>query len=132
VQAAIVGYHRDEVGDWVAELDYGHRRHVRHRPPFELRPWVVEVEGRRRRLGTTLECGICDQNVPAPTPSLELGGEAACLAHVVCPDCGVVLGSAAITATAARSRRSAPRRRRQDVFPPFHPGMRSTRNRPRG
>jgi hypothetical protein len=82
MERAIVGYHQDEVGDWIAELACGHRRHVRHRPPFELRPWVVEPEGRRGRLGTLLGCGVCDA---------KQGGEAACLAPVVCPDCGAVL-----------------------------------------
>jgi hypothetical protein len=66
MERAIVGFHQDAAGDWVAELACGHRRHVRHRPPFELRPWVVEAEGRRRRLGTPLECGLCDRDAPAP------------------------------------------------------------------
>ena len=59
VERAIVGYHRDEHGDWVAELACGHQQHVRHQPPFQLRPWVVEREGRRGRLGTPLECRLC-------------------------------------------------------------------------
>lgn len=29
----IVGYPGDEVDDWVAELECGHNRHVRHNPP---------------------------------------------------------------------------------------------------
>jgi len=88
VQRAIVGYRQDEHGDWVAELDCGHRRHVRHQPPFQLRPWVVDPEGRQQPLGASLECGLCDQALPVS----EAGGEAACLAHVLCPECGVVLG----------------------------------------
>jgi hypothetical protein len=59
VERAIVGYHQDEQGHWVAELACGHRRHVRHRPPFELRPWVLTAEGRQGRLGTYLDCGLC-------------------------------------------------------------------------
>jgi hypothetical protein len=80
VERAIVGFHQDDRGDWVAELTCGHQRHIRHRPPFELRPWVLDTEARQERLGTMLDCGLCDQ-----------GGEAACFANVVCPDCGVVL-----------------------------------------
>ena len=80
MQRTIVGYHRDGRGDWVAELDCGHERHVRHRPPFELRPWVLDAQGRQERLGEPLDCGLCDR-----------GGESACFAGVVCPDCGVVL-----------------------------------------
>ncbi len=87
MQRDIVGYHQDGRGDWVAELACGHRQHVRHQPPFQLRPWVVDEEGRRGRLGTPLECRLCDQDDPAPAR----GGEAACMAHLLCPECGVVL-----------------------------------------
>jgi len=61
VERAITGYHRDDVGDWVAELACGHDQHLRHRPPFQVRPWVSEEEGRRSRLGTPLECVLCDR-----------------------------------------------------------------------
>ena len=91
VERAIVGFHPDAEGEWVAELACGHRQHVRHQPPFYPRPWVLHAEGRRQRLGTPLECRLCDQNVPAPAPAGEAGGEAACLAHLLCPECGVVL-----------------------------------------
>jgi hypothetical protein len=87
MERVIVGYHQDDRGDWVAELACGHQRHVRHDPPWQVRPWVVDEEGRRGRLGTPLECGLCAQAVPAP----EAGGESACLAHVLCPECGAVL-----------------------------------------
>jgi hypothetical protein len=89
MERAIVGFRLDAEGDWVAELACGHRQHVRHRPPFYPRPWVLEDECRRQHLGTPLECRLCDQS--AATPSAEAGGEAACFAHLVCPDCGVVL-----------------------------------------
>jgi hypothetical protein len=89
VQRPIVGFHQDEDGAWVAQLACGHRRHVRHQPPFQLRPWVLDPETRQRRLGATIECGLCEQDVPGGTPTG--AGEAPCLAHVVCPDCGVVL-----------------------------------------
>lgn len=56
----ISSFHRDEFDDWVADLECGHRQHVRHRPPFELRPWVTSEEGRRSRLGCELNCKICD------------------------------------------------------------------------
>jgi hypothetical protein len=74
VQRSVVGFHQDEEGAWVAELACGHRRHVRHQPPFQLRPWVLDAEGRRRRLGTPLDCGLCDQE--APRRSDAAGGEA--------------------------------------------------------
>lgn len=61
MERAIAGYHLDPDGDWVAELTCGHDQHVRHRPPFQLRPWVVDADGRRARLGTPLECPRCDR-----------------------------------------------------------------------
>lgn len=61
MQRAIVGYHLDEYGDWVAELSCAHDQHVRHRPPFHLRAWVLETEGRKGRLGSPLECPLCDR-----------------------------------------------------------------------
>lgn len=60
----IVGYHRDEEGYWVADLECGHTQHVRHDPPWQVRTWVTTDEGRRSRLGTTLDCVKCA--TPAP------------------------------------------------------------------
>lgn len=59
----IVGFHQDEQGDWIAELECGHGQHVRHRPPWEQRPWVVSAEGRRQHLGKMLRCKKCDEDV---------------------------------------------------------------------
>jgi hypothetical protein len=56
----ITGYHKDEHGDWVAELKCGHTQHVRHDPPWQLRPWVVTEEGRRSKLGMELNCKKCE------------------------------------------------------------------------
>jgi Protein of unknown function (DUF3565) len=61
-ERAIVGFRMDEQGDWVAELECGHGQHVRHRPPWELRPWVTTEEGRRQRLGQLWQCRKCDQS----------------------------------------------------------------------
>ncbi|WP_456429452.1 DUF3565 domain-containing protein [Rhodocaloribacter sp.] len=58
---AIVGFHQDEEGDWVAELSCGHQQHVRHNPPWIERPWVVEEESRRAHLGRKLRCKICEE-----------------------------------------------------------------------
>jgi uncharacterized protein YdhG (YjbR/CyaY superfamily) len=64
--AAIVGYHLDEEGDWVADLECGHTQHVRHNPPWTNRPWVVTEEGRNSYLGYTLGCKDCVlNNTPA-------------------------------------------------------------------
>ena len=55
----IVGFHQDPEGAWVAELECGHAQHVRHEPPWQMRPWVETPEGREGRLGTVLDCGYC-------------------------------------------------------------------------
>lgn len=56
----IVGFHRDEAGVWVAELACGHNQHVRHAPPWQLRPWVDDEEQRRSKLGSELDCPYCN------------------------------------------------------------------------
>ena len=61
VERSIAGYHQDDAGDWVAELACGHNQHVRHRPPFQLRAWALDPEGRLGRLGTPLNCPLCDR-----------------------------------------------------------------------
>ena len=65
----IVGYHQDDLGDWVAELSCLHNQHVRHRPPFQEREWVTTAEGRAGRIGSEIECPLCDRDrPPAPGP----------------------------------------------------------------
>jgi hypothetical protein len=61
VKRAIVGFHQDEFGHWVAELACGHTRHVRHDPPWQQREWVITESGRNGRLGLELECVECEQ-----------------------------------------------------------------------
>jgi len=56
----ITGFHQDDEQHWVAELDCGHDQHVRHDPPWQLRPWVVSAERRAAALGTVLNCRKCD------------------------------------------------------------------------
>jgi hypothetical protein len=71
----IVGFHRDEENDWVADLDCGHTRHVRHRPPWINRPWVVTEAGRAQWLGSYLECrkGECGMHAEPSGPESENG-----------------------------------------------------------
>jgi hypothetical protein len=57
----IMGFHQDDEGDWVAELECGHTQHVRHRPPFQERPWVTTTDGRAGRVGSELDCPLCNQ-----------------------------------------------------------------------
>jgi tellurite resistance-related uncharacterized protein len=56
----IDGFHWDAQGDWVAELSCLHGQHVRHQPPFRDRAWVTEAAGRDARIGSPVECPLCD------------------------------------------------------------------------
>ena len=60
----IVGFHTDDEGHWVADLECGHTQHVRHDPPWQTRPWVVTEEGRARFRGTELQCDVCGATSP--------------------------------------------------------------------
>ncbi|MBD0373218.1 MAG: DUF3565 domain-containing protein [Pyrinomonadaceae bacterium] len=57
----IIGFHRDDEGHWVAELECGHGQHVRHDPPLFTRHWVLTPAGRESRLGFELDCKRCDE-----------------------------------------------------------------------
>ncbi len=57
----ITGFRQDEQGAWAAELDCGHGQHIRHNPPFQVRPWVLTEEGRQSQVGADLDCPLCDQ-----------------------------------------------------------------------
>lgn len=61
MKRTITGFHLDEAGDLVAEIDCGHGQHMRHRPPFVNRPWVASEAGRKAMLGTELDCVRCDR-----------------------------------------------------------------------
>ncbi|MEZ5398497.1 MAG: DUF3565 domain-containing protein [Bryobacteraceae bacterium] len=61
----VTGFHQDEDGAWVLELECGHQRHARHAPPgtgagvwFD-RAWVTTPEGRASRLGMEVDCAEC-------------------------------------------------------------------------
>jgi hypothetical protein len=61
---AICDYHQDEEHHWVAQLVCGHFQHVRHKPPFINRPWVITSHGRQKMLGHFLSCKKCDELAP--------------------------------------------------------------------
>jgi tellurite resistance-related uncharacterized protein len=60
MRTTICGFHQDEVGDWVAELHCGHTQHMRHKPPWQNRPWVQSASERAEHLGADIECSLCD------------------------------------------------------------------------
>ena len=68
VQRKIIGFHQDEAQEWVADLEWGHKQHVRHTPPWLKRPWVVSPEGRRSRLRYTLDCKHGDHGAHESAP----------------------------------------------------------------
>lgn len=68
MERSIIGFHQDELRDWVAELDCGHNQHVRHNPPWINRPWAVTPEGRATILGRVLNCKKCDTGEPRDRP----------------------------------------------------------------
>ncbi len=58
----IIGFHQDDHGDWVAELECGHGYHIRHDPPWQDRAWVLTAEGRAARMGVMVNCIRCDMD----------------------------------------------------------------------
>jgi len=61
MKQAIVGFHLDDLSDWVADLACGHTQHVRHNPPWQNRPWVISEQGRTEKVGFELDCVKCDE-----------------------------------------------------------------------
>ena len=57
----ITGFHTDEDNHWVADLQCGHKQHVRHDPPFHPRDWVTSSEERQKKKGSELNCKRCDE-----------------------------------------------------------------------
>jgi hypothetical protein len=61
----IIGFHQDIEQHWVADLECGHTQHVRHDPPWQVRPWVTTAEGRAAFLGQLLDCVVCGTQPPS-------------------------------------------------------------------
>lgn len=59
---AIMGYHLDDEGHWVAQLECGHNQHVRHQPPWTVRHWVTTAQGRQKMIGHLLFCKKCQSS----------------------------------------------------------------------
>ena len=60
----IIAFRQDDQSHWVADLDCGHTQHVRHDPPWTLRPWVLTPKGRASHLGRELTCKKCESKTP--------------------------------------------------------------------
>lgn len=61
MRRAITGFRQDDQGEWAAQLACLHGQHIRHRPPFQLAPWVLDDAERAARVGSDLECPLCDR-----------------------------------------------------------------------
>ena len=61
MRRTIVAFGQDEAGDWVVGLSCLHRQHVRHRPPFDERAWVLDPTERDARIGSDVDCPLCDR-----------------------------------------------------------------------
>jgi tellurite methyltransferase len=66
MERPITGFELDEEGHWRAVLSCGHKQHVRHKPPLFSRPWVLEESTRKERIGTSLQCKLCDERSIPP------------------------------------------------------------------
>lgn len=65
IERRIRGFHQDDEGHWIADLECGHSRHMRHEPPWQARPWVLTPEGRAARIGLRVRCLDCERTGPA-------------------------------------------------------------------
>ncbi|MBF8728091.1 DUF3565 domain-containing protein [Pseudomonas putida] len=63
----IIAFSQDAEGHWVAQLSCGHTQHLRHVPPWQLRPWVLNPEQRAQRIGQAFPCGWCAQGADSAT-----------------------------------------------------------------
>ncbi|MEO5678260.1 MAG: DUF3565 domain-containing protein [Acidimicrobiales bacterium] len=61
MRRTIVQFGQDGEGEWVAHLSCLHRQHIRHRPPFQDRAWVLSGAGRALRIDSDIDCPLCDR-----------------------------------------------------------------------
>lgn len=59
VSRTILAFEPDEPHAWIARLDCGHRRHIRHRPPLSSYPWILDDVARAAKVGAAIECERC-------------------------------------------------------------------------
>jgi len=84
MERKIVAFHQDSVGDWVADFNCGHTRHVRHNPPLVEHAWVTCEEGRSQHIGEILDCVDCDRTEDHETPLEKLRRQVAAAVKFEC------------------------------------------------
>ena len=57
----IIGFRQDDEGHWIADLECGHSQHMRHQPPWQVRPWVLTAAGREQYVGVSIPCTLCER-----------------------------------------------------------------------
>jgi hypothetical protein len=57
----ITAFRQDNEGHWIAELECGHSQHMRHQPPWQVRPWVLTAAGRDQYIGVRVPCTLCER-----------------------------------------------------------------------
>jgi len=93
-ERAITGFHQDDEGHWVADLECGHSQHMRHQPPWQVRPWVLTEEGRRDFVGTEIPCRLCETPANPMLTRLEFGARFWNMWRREHPDVEIVLDGA--------------------------------------
>lgn len=63
MERTILEFEIDEEGDWRVLLDCGHKRHLRHEPPREIRPELADPQARESAVGKSINCGRCQQRL---------------------------------------------------------------------
>jgi hypothetical protein len=58
----LLDFRQDDQDHWVALLSCGHTQHLRHQPPWQNRPWVIDQQQRHALLGQPFPCGWCAQD----------------------------------------------------------------------
>lgn len=62
--AHITAFRQDDERHWIADLSCGHSQHMRHQPPWQVRPWVLTAEGRAAFVGVEIRCPLCADESP--------------------------------------------------------------------
>ncbi|MBB4865848.1 hypothetical protein HNP46_004749 [Pseudomonas nitritireducens] len=47
----------------MAVLSCGHTQHLRHQPPWQSRPWVLDPQQRKAQIGRWFPCGWCAKDI---------------------------------------------------------------------
>jgi len=63
----IIGFHQDEMSNWVADLECGHTQRVRRHSPEGKRPWVLMAGESQSEIELELDCTECGEEEEPPS-----------------------------------------------------------------